>query len=155
MRKCALAGGVVLILSIFAISPAAADSCTATKSCSDGSTKSCSGTSSCTLGSDYALCDGVYHYCPSATTTCSATYECQSSSYIVSCSGPGPCSTDPFSQSVTCGSTTKTCAGCEARLYKCLQRPQEPIACGSVPSCTTNSQCGDGFCTSWGTCVCP
>jgi hypothetical protein len=158
MRKCMLFGGVALILVVFAVSPAAADTCSATKTCSDGSTKSCTGNTSCLLGSDYAECDGTKNYCPSATTTCSASLECQDSLYIVFCSGSGPCSSDPFSQSVTCGSTTKTCAGCQARLYKCLQRlpdPEEPIECGSVTSCTTNSQCGDGFCTSQGSCICP
>jgi hypothetical protein len=155
MRKCVLFGGVALFLSLFAASPAAANTCSATKTCSDGSTKSCSGVSSCTVGSDYAECDGTKHYCPT-TTTCSASLACQDSLYIVFCSGTGPCSSDPFSQSVTCGSTTRTCAGCQARLYKCLQRqpdPEEPIECGNVPSCTTNSQCGDGFC-SQGHCIC-
>ena len=152
MRKCVLFGGVALILSLFAVSPAAADSCSATKNCSDGSTRTCSGTTSCTLGSNFARCDGTDHFCPSGGSTCSRSLECQNSAYVVACSGPGPCSVNTSAQSVTCGSTTRTCAGCEARLYLCLQRQ---IECGEVTSCTTNSQCGDGFCTSWGTCVCP
>lgn len=152
MRKCVLFGGVALILSLFAVSPAAADSCSAVKNCPDGSTQSCSGTSSCILGSNYDQCDGVNYTCPSIGTTCSASHECRNSAYVVFCSGTGPCSTNISGQSVTCGSTTRTCAGCEAGLYRCLQRQ---ITCGEISPCTSHSQCPGGSCTSWGSCICP
>ncbi|HEY9422726.1 MAG TPA: hypothetical protein VIW92_15030 [Thermoanaerobaculia bacterium] len=155
MQKCVMFGGMALILALFAVSPAAAaDSCTATKSCPIGTNVTCHGTSSCVLGSDYAECDGIRSPCPTTATMCSASYECLGSPYTVACSGPEPCSSDPSSRSVTCGNTTLTCAGCEAQFNPRLSCFHREVVCGEVSSCTSHSQCGDGFCSSQGTCIC-
>lgn len=158
MRKLLLPiSAFALLLGLFATSPALADSCSATKNCSDGSTVSCTGDSSCLLGSDYAQCDGQKTYCPSGGQSCTASYTCPvpeyDHDYRLFCSDPnGNCSTNSFNDSVTCGSTTRTCAGCQAGFYTCLYTPGD---CFDGASCSSSSQCGNGFCTASGTCACP
>lgn len=149
MRKIFLLSLALALVLVLAPAPdAAAGSCSAQQSCSDGSSISCTGSSSCLVGADYVECDGTRTTCPG----CDATYTCPTpeydQAYVLYCStSSGTCSVDNFNDSVTCGSTTRTCAGCQAGLYPCIVPPT--LDCNYGAWCSRDSDCGStGFCSN-------
>jgi hypothetical protein len=94
--------------------PAFADSCNASKSCTDGMTKSCSGASSCLVLTNGVRCDNQSQFC---ATTCSANLTCpwiNGRQYQLTCSGYSSCAVGDDQYSVICDGVTKTCDDCEA-----------------------------------------
>ena len=109
MRKLILLTFAVAVTALLS-SPRAIATCTAMQNCANGSTVSCTGNSTCNVGATYVQCDGVTTSCPSSS--CSETIECPPPyrpCTLFCSSSTGPCS--QTSTSVTCGSTTTTCAG--------------------------------------------
>ena len=123
MRRALLSSVVLAAIFAVAQSPAFADQCSATKSCTGGGTAQCSGSSSCLVQSNGVECDGTPVACPS--TGCFEEYYCPmppfNYPFILSCTGSSSCSKNLSSHSITCDGTTYTCQACESHPNECDQ----------------------------------